>query len=305
MKSFIIKSIIIVAGLLLIDFTIGKVMDYVIAHFGMKGDYLKIDYMLKESQDDIIILGASDAICSTIPTIMEDSLSMTCYNGGCSSQQLPFFDAMLQSLILRHKPKMLLLSLNPEALTSESYGRFSLLKPYYNTIYPTIDSTLIKVEGDKSVLLNSSFYRYNTVGFRIFLSYIVDRGSRKNKGFSPKKLNGNYPDLLPERNDDKDFKDMPCEHLSNIIKCCKDNDIRLFVYVTPKYKDYGTKGEMTIGSKRIKEFCDKDNIAFLDYSQSFLKHEEFFYDNVHLNEKGANIFTDMLIHDIKRMNYSN
>ena len=76
--------------LLIVDYLFGLLVKYQIKK-GLPGDYKPIEYALKECNEDILILGNSIVINSLKPSIIEDSLGMTCYNAGASGQTLYYY----------------------------------------------------------------------------------------------------------------------------------------------------------------------------------------------------------------------
>ena len=51
-----------------------------------------------------------------------------------------------------------------------------------------------------------------------------------------------------------------------------------------------------------KKIADKYGIPILDYmTMSLCKDTTYFYNAMHLNKKGSEIFSDSLAHDLKRL----
>ena len=54
----------------------------------------------------------------------------------------------------------------------------------------------------------------------------------------------------------------------------------------------------------FQKYANKYNIPILDYTDMDICYDTaFFYNSMHLNKKGANIFTDSLANDIKRLGF--
>jgi hypothetical protein len=55
--------------------------------------------------------------------------------------------------------------------------------------------------------------------------------------------------------------------------------------------------------KQYREFSDKYNIPILDYTYMDICYDTtYFYNAMHLNKRGAEIYSDSLANDIKRLN---
>lgn len=88
---------------------------------------------------------------------------------GCNAQNIIFFRCMIDGLLEHHRPRGVILALQPDDLSDDHIGRIELLNPYYGR-NPVIDSALVlQNDGKGSAFLRSNLYKYNTVWFRIFL----------------------------------------------------------------------------------------------------------------------------------------
>ncbi len=92
-------------------------------------------------------------------------------------------------------------------------------------------------------------------------------------------------------------------HLFEVfIQECKDNNIKLVVVFSPFYIE-GQKIEVNfdIIMQFYRELMKKHNIPFYDYSKIPINYStEYFYNMMHLNKKGSEIFTRQLASDLKR-----
>lgn len=83
------------------------------------------------------------------------------------------------------------------------------------------------------------------------------------------------------------------------MQLCKDNEIRLFVFVSPAYYMIDEINKMD-WSKIIEQKCQEYSIPFFNYEQDsiFLSHPEWFYNSLHLNDVGAREYTQKVVNDI-------
>lgn len=75
---------------------------------------------------------------------------------------------MIDGLLEHHRPRGVILALQPDDLSDDHIGRIELLNPYYGR-NPVIDSALVLQMMEMLCFLRSNLYKYNTVWFRIFL----------------------------------------------------------------------------------------------------------------------------------------
>ena len=82
---------------------------------------------------------------------------------------------------------------------------------------------------------------------------------------------------------------------------CKEKDIKVILVYTPEYFE----GQKFVKNRKevitlFENFSEKHKIPFLDYSNNEIcTKKEYFYNASHLNKTGAELFTNMLINDLK------
>jgi lysophospholipase L1-like esterase len=107
----------------------------------------------------------------------------------------------------------------------------------------------------------------------------------------------------PEFTDDNDKIDsFASQNFENFIKTLTEKHIKVYVIQSPLYvKPFAT----SVSLERMKSIAKKYNVPFWDYAfdTSFYKRE-YFYDNIHLNDKGAKAFSAKIAsaieHDMKK-----
>ena len=218
------------------DLLLGVASDYYMSHAQLPGDYRSVDYVVRESRDDVLILGSSVALNSLIPTLLEDSLHTTCYNGAANGQQLPFYLTLLDCVLRRHTPHMIILGLTPDACQYTGLGdRYNLLVPYYDRGFHYVDSCMESGGTIERLKLRSHLLRYNTIWWRILLYHFVTPDNPGEKGFVAKPLPPNAPEMITlEQNDT-----MSAERrgqLAQLLDVCRQRHIELVVYFPPQYQ---------------------------------------------------------------------
>lgn len=82
---------------------------------------------------------------------------------------------------------------------------------------------------------------------------------------------------------------------------CKEKNIKVILVHTPEH----IEGQNFVQNRKevitlFKNLSDKHEIPFLDYSNNIIcTKKEYFYNASHLNKRGAELFTNMLIKDLK------
>ena len=302
MKKLVVFIVSTIAILVAIDYLFGYAANIYLKKYGLRGDYLPIEYVVKQCKDDALFIGSSVVINSLMPSVIEDSLGITCYNAGANSQTMPYFHTILNCVLQRYTPKMIILGLRPEELSGDDVGRYHLLVPYYHTGYNEIDSVLESKNEHEKYLLKSNLYRYNTIWFRILLYHFL-RGDEskkmKNKGFSghEKPL---FPPYMTNSEGDQNISEKKVSIFEDMIRICKDHDITLVVYSPPMYTRYKEK---TGTVKEIERLCKENSVQYYYDTQDsfFLGHQEWFYDNIHLNKYGSLKYSKMFATRLRDM----
>ena len=80
--------------------------------------------------------------------------------------------------------------------------------------------------------------------------------------------------------------------LKNIVKLCKDKNIKLFFIVSPLY-NAANSSDYDFG----RTFAQENGIPFIDHlnDTTISKNISYFYDPLHMNIDGANTYTKKII----------
>jgi hypothetical protein len=293
----IFKAIIFLVTIVVLDRTIGTFCNNLFNRTSYPL-YAKLRYSIDSVNQDLIFLGSSKASDQFIPSVITNRTGMSAYNLGFPGQGLKFSYVQLFEIIKRYNPKIVLLDVAPNIiLDPESQEKFKLLLPYFKRdtlMYNAITNGKV-IEKLKFL---SSIYPYN--------SSILDliRGSyfRKYKdtlnGFEP--LDGvlDTTDIIFKVNRQFNVSNIPYSkiiYLKEIIKICTKNNIRIIIVISPIYKPNENFDEM-ISKIRNIALCQSKQTIFWDMSKDsvFLSERELFHDNIHLNYKGARLYSSII-----------
>lgn len=290
MKKLIIFIAGVLATVVVLDFAAGLAAKSYLKTHRLPGDCAAIDYTIKEIDSDVIILGNSVVLNSLMPSVLADSLGMSVYNSASNGQELVFFHSLLDCILRRHTPKAVILGLRGDLFTSEGIGdRYSILSPYYGMGYEVIDSCLNSTSDHAPLLMKSTFYRYNTIWWRIFLYHFISPNEQGEKGFIAKPIPPMAPTLQPSSEKGSPNADR-LRTLKQIIDLCRSRGVELVAILPPLY--YEPMGPACV-TNTVKEFCEANGVAVIDDSADkyYLNHPELFYDNSHLNKDGALVYS--------------
>lgn len=287
MKNKYLKYVILlVVFTLVLDFAFGKLYESLyFSKESRKND--RLIHSVLETHEDILIFGSSRALHHYNPEIIEKALGMTCYNVGSGGQNIYFHLAMLKSALERYTPKIAILELmsidfevTPPQWDTEKLGT---LLPFVNHSTASREAVLLRTEQEKLKLF-SNIYPFNSLQYSIFRNNVLPYDNHI-KGFMP--INRIWdkhietkevkPGIIDERK---------MLALYKFIETCQNNNIQLYVFVSPHFADFKGKSTYTDVSVLLKEKFDIDVLNF-ENDSLFMVNNAFFADPFHLNPEGS------------------
>ncbi len=255
-----------------------------------------------EIKSSIAIFGSSRAWVHIDPEIIEDSLKLDTYNFGIDGHN--FWLQYLRYKEYRKnntKPKIILYSVDVLTLQKkEELYNMSQFLPYmlWNIdIYKSTSTYKGYTFFDYFIPLIR--FRHNT---EIITSASKDNHLRK-KGYKgvEKKWNSDFDEARKIKSSYTAKLDTASIKLfEHFLKSCKSEKIEVILIYTPEYIDgqkYVSNRQQII--KLYEKLSHKYRIPFLNYSNNYLCYDKkYFYNSLHLNSTGADIFSKILAADL-------
>ena len=282
--------------------------------------YYYQDYKVRTSLSgklDTLVIGSSHALRSIKPTVLNEKLNTKAYNLSSPLMSMYGRYVMLEKEINRNPIKTVYLEISYNALTlnrktlgleGDLYvlGRFDnvfeRINFFTNAFTP---DEYRKVLSDIIVRSKNSFSIHNTIEQYKTFGYLSMPSNNQLLSDEVKEKVKNTKVL------DTKIKEESLNYFDKIIKLCKNNDIRVIFVVTP------------VTERMILEYSNLDDIfsQYIDLAKEYNceyydfnldKHrkllyseESSFYDNTHMSDSGAAIFSNRLteiIEDVDRGN---
>lgn len=293
-KPLLLWLAIVIGCVAAADLVFGFLMQKYIDKYHLKGDYRTADYLLRENHDDdLVVLGSSVALNSINTAMLSDSLGIKAYNGGSNGQTFPYFQSMLEVIAENRNLKTVILGLAENNLSDTGLGeRYNFLAPYYGQGYTGIDRRMENGSRLQSLLLESSMYRYNTAWFRILLYSITEPGIKGQNGFIAKDIPAIFP-TVEERTHNISISPERAAQLDSVSTLCRAKDIKLIVCVPPRYENRHLETDV---ERQLQQRASRGDFTlwFDVASLPISRDSSLFYDNTHLNYRGADIYTRLL-----------
>lgn len=297
MKRYIYKIVLFFIIIAIIDKLCGVGMNYVNSH--AKGGATKEYYdIINNTTADIIILGSSRAVHHYDPTIISDSLRMSCYNCGNDGNGILNMYGRFKLMSKRYNPQIVIYDVYPD---NEYFSNNSNIKDLCG-LKPFADSVeVLDIFRDydkfEMVKLQSYLYRYNTSFFQLLNDYIrPEKSGLSIKGFRPMKGVVNYePAQFVDYKGEIDI--LKTRYLNKLIEDCKNSGTTLVFSVSPRLKAVSDSS-----FNYIKSVCKRNGIPFISFytNEEFRNRTDLFKDSQHLNERGAKIFTTRFVQELMK-----
>lgn len=298
MKRLAVFIISIIAIVLVADIAVGISCRYYIRNHELSGRYKPLDKLIKNVDTDIILIGNSIILNAIDPQVLQDSLQMSCYNGGITGKSIQFSEILIDCILQRHTPKTIIIAMRPEEAGANSGdGIFDVLKPYYNMGYESIDNYFNSSSASEQLLLKSNLLRYNTIWVRVLLYTIFGQKDWSDNGFVANEV----PAILPQIKT-VDDTDTPIarktDSFRRIVSKCQARGVHLVVCFPPALLHFTQPSLPCVTA--ISDICNQHGVeCYADYADSsFTNHPELFFDNYHMNRNGAEKYSRMLVRHI-------
>lgn len=298
MKKLFIRILLFATAVVAIDLAYGIVMDYLNSH-AKGGGVAKRYYISKKSNEEILLFGSSRMAHHYNPLIIQDSIGMTCYNCGEDGNGVILSFGFLEMITKRYKPKLIIYDLSEFDLFVSDNTKFtSLLKPFCD------DQDVLNVISDVSPMdrykLKSNLYKYNSLVISMLGCYV--KPTANINGFIPLQGTMSY-DPVVKQPVAKEIDSVKMKYLDAFVEKCKDSNIQIVFCISPTYKGVLFK-EQYDSFYHIAEKYDVPFWNFIDH-EVLSKEKQYYKDSSHLNEKGAELYTNLVINKIRELKNTN
>lgn len=301
-KKLLIRSILFAAVFFALDRIFGHVF-YFLEHRALQNspNGMITEYTMEEVDSEVVIMGASEALHSYVSSILEDSLELSVYNCGKDGRRFYYQNAMVNGILDRYAPKLVIWSVSPNFLSSpsqEDKDAISDLNPWYRSNKFCHDAILMKSEFE-GLKMQSYLYAFNSRLYAYLYKCIMPDYAYQYGGYSP--VTGEMRGNALERRNYSDDLDLRCaEVLRTTLKRCSDNGTKVVFVLTPRYE---------IGNyKQVSQFEELEKIVHesnMDIIIDLFQDEELimpklFRDMAHFNHRGAVAFSKKLANKINQ-----
>lgn len=299
MKRLLLSFLFVAVGLFVVDRIGGQLMWWVNQHTkDVSGP--KIKYLVNDVHEDVLLFGTSRCNLHYVPSILQDTLGMSVYNGGIDASHCIYAHYFIFNHVLeRYTPKVVCVELSEFDYNKEGKKGFetvSFFGPYAGKNVAA--DSVFRDAGTWWKYQLSHLYRYNAKAVSNIAGLFYSRQSGDDHGYIPNPKPAQFPSRLEKAKTPKGIDSLKIAYLNRFITLCEKHAIRLVFMVSPAY---------SIASPDLydplKEIAKKHHIPFLDYHSEglYLDHPEYFKDAGHLWDQGARLYTARFAHDLSEL----
>lgn len=300
-RVFLFRLTIFLFLLAALDFGVGKILRNFYFRQTSGPDY-EANYAITKSREQLMIFGSSRARHHYYPPAFEKKLDLTSYNAGRNGNFILYSNAVLQSVLQRHTPDVVLLDIVKHEFEEypPAYEHLSVLLPYYEQ-HPEIRSTILKRGKFERVKLLSRMYPFNSTLVSIALGNTEYNKSREEiiDGYGPLRRQMNTAAIEEENPGTYTIDTALVNAYEQFIVSCKTKGVNLFVASSPYYNTIKNTDTSLVIARQIAE---KHGVPFFDFSQdtNYTKRSTDFYDKDHLNHEAATRFSEQVADSIRK-----
>lgn len=299
MKKFIKHIILFFAIVIIVDVAVGAFFHFLqstVAKGRTKVEY----YACKESNEGIMIMGSSRASHHYVPQIISDGLGLKCYNAGQDGNGIILQYGRWKMISERYTPKLIIYDITPnfDFALNDNMTYVDRLKPFCDD--KQVKGYVSEIFPLENIKLFSQMYRYNYK----FLEILSDcaMGRVVNDGYAP--LQGLIRQEIVEQDVVNKYRmekdSVKLMYLERLIYEAKEKGTEIVLVLSPSFRGVQSD-EKTIAA--MKALAQRQNVLFFDYTDDPICNDDhLFYDSAHLNDKGARIFTNKFITQLKQYN---
>lgn len=286
----------------LMVFVLDRAIGAALEHFYFKervGRGYRTTHIFRGTRADVLIFGSSRANHHYVPAIFQDSLDMTVYNAGLDGDFLLSQAAILEGVLERYSPRIVILDIMPSELAYNpgNYDRLASLLPYYSNS-PAIRSILNLKSRWLKLQMLSRIYPFNSLLLSIAKNNLSLNHEQEFRGYMP--LTGDWhgePQTISFNQSRIDSNNVKA--LMTCLTLAEKHSVEVFAVFSPIYERIEEKGDPFF--LKLEQILNAHGLRLYNFSQdtTFLNHPDLFRDVDHLNNRGAEEFSSTFAHVMK------
>lgn len=283
------------------------VSPYLNSHMDYNQDSEILDSMA--GNIDFITIGASHAMCSYVPEVLDEELGVTSYNLSTTLMPLSARYVILEKELSRNPVKTVVLEMSYDNLQRDisdnaGWGE-SIMFARLDTWQDRLSYLFKYVKPDQwldvySRAMNSGLTAWKEI---LFYGVVSDNTASENRGFYPREI----VDISVDKNQFKEiyrtkscmtgFRRENLELFEMMISLCHSYNVDVIIAISPGADSYIYRyDDLDEFDSWIKGFAEDNGCKFYDFNlianrSEVINDKTSFWDGPHMSEPGARSFT--------------
>ena len=288
-KQKIVYAVLFLALVLLLDLLAGTFLKKLHKKLD-RGEFGLINKIINGPEEKVLVFGSSRAKYHYNSKEIESNSKMTCYNAGFNGRGILLSNILIKLLLQKSKPSVIILDINfLDKTYAEEHRKLDIMKPLYSQ-FNEVKELLDRNNLYEKVRHLSRSYPYNAT-----IPACIERKIDKNKEDQRKGFLSIKGTILKKNEafDSESNKEMDPELEKMLYEICdvaNDKNVKLIVCISPSLSKFNS-----LSVNRIAENLKNKDVDFFDFSSDeTFKNQKMFYDEHHLNEDGALLFSQRI-----------
>lgn len=307
------RLLFIIASIVLLDQWFGLYLDH--KQEQNKCDYCngKINFFVDQEQCDTLFIGSSRVLHSIKPQLVGPNSRILGYQNKDICHNVALYDII--SSKKRNPSKTLVFNIDLDDLFTPDQRlleRVYSLK-YFYTQNDFVRSLIDRIGYEERIKFVSRLYKHNGNGWKLIARPITNNCKTISlSGYEPL-IPGPLDSIRLAKSIEEDFKqldasqkqDLIYEMLNHLKSLTDQQGVELIVINAPYYT---IQEDWFSASKEFGIQCKKTGIKYIDFNQMELpelENRSLWYDNMHLNDDGASIFSKIIGQTLKFQQFTN
>ena len=226
---------------------------------------------------------------------------MTCYNCAYDGCGIITAYGLLVSMTEHYTPKAIIYDVMPNfdyiqdgEPNAKYLGPLKLLA-LGGGVKHGLDSIFVDVAANEKWKMKSNMYKINSKLIQLLTENLVERNITV-KGYLPMNKEMQQEPAIRETGLPTAIDGLKEHYLLKFIQLCKQKGVNLVFYASPSYRK-----TLDYQFDYIKELSDKEGICFVNHycDTSFVQNPNYFYDSVHMNQRGATAYSSVVAAELR------
>lgn len=280
----------------------------------LEGDFGGCINATLQQRNDVVIFGPSTAKAHFDPAVLAQGTGRTFWNAGVMAQHLLFHYCVEQLLLDQYVPKAIILEFNKDDLRkrngTEALDKLAPLLPFYARNNANVNQMLCRRSDYEPIKLLSWLYPYNSQIIPL-IKYALNAGqsTARTNGFEPYQgsdvlqiesmRKAHDTRRIQPFESDPFFEDV----LRKFIAEAQARNVKVICCQSPTWKsDDLAQDPYTDLVKRYAAILNELNVPLIEITQDSepaFRDASLFKDRVHLNNKGAALYSKIVAERLK------